>query len=70
MPRVINKDELANGKIAHKFEGCRYGGTDVLFFLIDSPPGSGPGLRKHPYEEVCVVQEADATFAVGDATSR
>jgi len=37
-------------------------------FLVDFPPDSAPGLHKHPYEGVFVVQEGDATFTVGDAT--
>lgn len=68
MTRVINKDELSYGGIAHKFEGYRYGGTNVSFFLVDAPPGSGPGLHTHPYEEVFVVQEGQASFTVGDIT--
>src|SRR5215212_8287596 len=68
MVRVIDRDELPHGKISHKFEGYRYGDANVSFFLVDSPPGSGAGLHKHPYEEVFVVQEGDATFTVGDAT--
>lgn len=35
---------------------------------MDSPPGSGVGLHKHPYAEVFVVQEGEATFTVGDDT--
>src|SRR5215218_9508050 len=68
MTRVIAKDELPCSTIAHKFEGYRYGDVNVSFFLVDSPPGSGAGLHKHPYEEIFVVQEGDATFTVGDAT--
>ena len=41
MARVIDKDELPYGGIAHKFEGGRYGGVSVSFFLVDAPPGSG-----------------------------
>ncbi len=68
MTRVIAKDELPYSTIAHKFEGYRFGDVSVSFFLVDSPPGSGAGLHKHPYEEIFVVQEGDATFTVGDAT--
>ncbi len=68
MTHVIAKDELPQSTIAHKFEGYCYGDANVSFFLVDSPPGSGPGLHKHPYEEVIVVQEGDATITVGDAT--
>ena len=68
MTRVINKDELPHGAIAHKFEGYRYGDVGVSFFLVDSPPGGGAVLHKHPYEEVFVTLEGEATFTVGDAT--
>ena len=68
MTRVINMDELPHSKTVHTFEGYRYGDANVSFFLVDLPPGSGPGLHKHPYEEVFVVQEGEATFTVRDAT--
>jgi quercetin dioxygenase-like cupin family protein len=66
--RVIAGDELPYGKIARKFEGYRYGDVDVSFFLVDSPPGGGPVLHTHPYEEIFVVLEGTATYTVGEAT--
>jgi hypothetical protein len=68
MTRVINKDELSYGGIAHKFEGYRYGGTNVSFFFVDAPPGSGPGLHTHPYKEVFVAYEAQ-TLSVDSAVA-
>jgi mannose-6-phosphate isomerase-like protein (cupin superfamily) len=68
MTHLIGKDELPYGKIAHKFEGHRYGGVNVSFFLVDSPPGGGAVLHTHPYEEVFVTLEGNATFTVGDET--
>ena len=68
MSRVIDKNGLPYGGIAHKFEGRRYGADNVSVFLVGAPPGCGPGLHTHPYEEVLVVQEGHATFTVGDAT--
>ena len=68
LPYVVNKDELTRGKTARWFEGHRYGDVDVSFFLVDSPPGGGAALHKHPYEEVFVTLEGEATFTVGDAT--
>jgi mannose-6-phosphate isomerase-like protein (cupin superfamily) len=64
----INKDELPHGATAHTFEGHRYGDANVSFFLTEAPPGSGPGLHTHPYAEVFVVQEGQATFTVGDGS--
>jgi mannose-6-phosphate isomerase-like protein (cupin superfamily) len=68
MTRVIKKNELPLGKIAHRFGGYRYGEVDVSFFLVDTPPGGGPVLHTHPYEEVFVVQEGEATYTVGGDT--
>jgi quercetin dioxygenase-like cupin family protein len=68
MAHVIEKDELPHSETAHRFEGYLHGDADVSFFLIDAPPGGGPGLHTHPYEEVFVVQEGEVTFTVGDAT--
>ena len=68
MTYVINKDALPYGTIAHKFEGYRHGDVDVSFFLVDSPPGGGPVLHTHPYEEIFVTLEGEATFTVGDDT--
>ncbi len=70
MTRMISRDELLYGGIVNKSEGCRYGATNVSFFLVNAPPGSGPRLHTHPHEEVCVAQEGRASFTVGDATSR
>jgi mannose-6-phosphate isomerase-like protein (cupin superfamily) len=68
LPHVINKEELSRGKTARWFEGYRYGDVGVSFFLVDSPPGGGSRLHHHPYEEVFVTLEGEATFTVGDAT--
>src|SRR3712207_5009434 len=68
MAHVIDRDELPQSATAHKFEGYHYGDAKVSFFLTDAPPGSGPRLHTHPYGEVFVVQEGQATFTAGDAT--
>ena len=31
-------------------------------------PGSGPELHRHPYEEVFLILEGEATFTLGDET--
>jgi mannose-6-phosphate isomerase-like protein (cupin superfamily) len=65
---LISMDDLPGSATAYRFEGHRFGGVDVSFFLIAAPPGHGPRLHRHPYEEVFVVQEGRATFTVGDET--
>jgi mannose-6-phosphate isomerase-like protein (cupin superfamily) len=64
--RIIDVADLAHSETSYEFEGHHHGGTRVSFIVIDAPPGSGPKLHKHPYEEVFVVQEGEATFTAGD----
>ena len=33
----------------------------------DIAPGGGPALHRHPYEEVFVILEGEATFTLGDS---
>jgi len=47
------------------FEGTDHG-AGISFFLVDSAPGRGPRLHRHPYEEVFIVREGRATFRLGD----
>jgi quercetin dioxygenase-like cupin family protein len=69
LPRMIAKEEIPFGKIAHKFEGHRHGGVDASFFLVECPPSGGPVLHTHPYEGVFVTLEGEATFIVGGANT-
>lgn len=46
-----------------RFEGRPYG-ADVSFFLVDSAPGTGPGLHRHPYSETWIVRCGRARFTV------
>lgn len=41
-------------------------GAQVSVIAVDAAPGGGPGLHRHPYEEVFVVLEGEATFILGD----
>lgn len=41
-------------------------GAGISVIVVDSRPGDGPALHRHPYAEVFVVLEGQATFTVGD----
>ena len=68
MTIVINQAELPLSGTVPLFEGYEYGDTHVSFLLVELPPGDGPDLHSHPYEEIFVVQAGQATFTAGDAT--
>jgi mannose-6-phosphate isomerase-like protein (cupin superfamily) len=41
----------------------------ICVIVVEAGPGDGPQLHRHPYEEVFVVQEGEATF-VADGEER
>jgi mannose-6-phosphate isomerase-like protein (cupin superfamily) len=66
---VIRQDDLPLSAIAREFVGDDQGGVGLTFLLVDAPPGSGPALHKHPYEEIIIVQEGRATVVLDDVES-
>jgi mannose-6-phosphate isomerase-like protein (cupin superfamily) len=67
LPQILNASDLP-GETSRRFEGYLHGDVHVSFFVSATPPGRGPSLHKHPYEEVFVVQAGTLTFVVGEAT--
>jgi quercetin dioxygenase-like cupin family protein len=64
--RVVSSGSLARGR----FEGGQYGPTTISMILDDEPPGGGPRLHRHPYDETWVVLDGDLVFQVGDRRAR
>ena len=67
---VLRRDELTRepGSNTVKFQGCLHGEANISFLWVNMPPGDGPRLHRHPYEEVFIILEGRATFTVGEAT--
>ena len=61
-PAQIEQDDLPG-----RFEGADHG-SGVSFFLARTPPGRGPSLHRHPYEETFVVHEGRVDFTVDGQT--
>jgi mannose-6-phosphate isomerase-like protein (cupin superfamily) len=66
MGTVISQESLPFSVIAREFEGHLHGDVGVCLIFVDAPPGRGPSLHRHPYEELFLVQEGRATFTLGD----
>ena len=65
MTRIFDIADPARGEEVGEFQGHILGAS-VSVIVVDAPPGGGPRLHRHPYEEVFVVQEGSATFTAGD----
>jgi mannose-6-phosphate isomerase-like protein (cupin superfamily) len=65
--QVVDLNDPARGDGANELQGYRLG-AGISFIVVNAPPGGGPRLHRHPYEEVFVVLEGTATFTAGDET--
>jgi mannose-6-phosphate isomerase-like protein (cupin superfamily) len=66
---VIPKENIQINETVYRFQGGEYGDIPVSFFWVFTLPGHGSStLHMHPYEEVFVLQQGQATFTIGDTT--
>lgn len=63
--KVIHNDTLPVSEIAREFVGERHGIAGISFLLVEAPPGRGPRLHRHDYDEVIVVQQGHARYTAG-----
>jgi quercetin dioxygenase-like cupin family protein len=64
--RLLDRTDLPHSAIAYEVEGDDLGGIGASVIVVDATPGSGPMLHKHPYAEIVVVLEGQATFTAGE----
>ena len=62
---VFPESALPMSNIARELVGTEHG-VGVCLIFVDAPPGRGPSLHKHPYDEVLITQEGTATLFLGD----
>ena len=63
---LLDRINLPHSEIAYELEGDDHDEIGVSAIVVDAPPGSGPKLHKHPYAEVFVLLEGQATFTAGE----
>lgn len=64
---IISKEELKRSETIYLFQGEEHGDVPISFFWLSTLPGRGPSLHVHPYQEVFILQQGQATFTVCDA---
>jgi len=68
MNNIIPKEKIQIDETAYRFQGGEHGDIPISFFWLFTLPGRGPDLHVHPYEEIFVMQQGQATFTIGDET--
>ncbi len=68
MRNIIPKEKIQINETAYRFQGGEHGDIPISFFWLFTLPGRGPDLHVHPYEEVFVMQQGQATFTIGNET--
>ncbi len=68
MAHVVHKNDLPGNHTSRQFEGHLHHATYLSFFISDTPPGKGPSLHTHPYEEIFIIEAGTLTFVVGTET--
>jgi mannose-6-phosphate isomerase-like protein (cupin superfamily) len=65
---IIAKETIHLRETTYLFQGEEHGEVPVSFFWLHTLPGRGPVLHLHPYKEIFVMQQGQATFTIGDET--
>jgi quercetin dioxygenase-like cupin family protein len=60
----VNQSDLPFRGLSHNFVGADNGDVGISAFLLDAPPGGGPGPHRHPYDEVQFIREGRALYNV------
>ena len=63
MYRVRQEDLPFRGS-SHQFVGAEHGDAGISAFLLNAPPGRGPGPHRHPYDEVQFIREGRGLYTV------
>lgn len=63
--RVVNQADLPANNETRELEGYQFGNLNLSLILVEVDRGGGPKLHRHPYEEVFVIHEGQATYTFG-----
>ena len=65
MTQPLKIADLPGSERARRFEGKEHDAT-ASFFVNTHAPGEGPSLHRHPYEEIFILLDGQATFRRGE----
>jgi len=60
----VRQEDLPFKGLSHDFVGADNGDVNISVYLLNAPPGRGPGPHRHPYDEVQFVREGRGAYTV------
>src|SRR5262245_13871101 len=65
---LLRQDQLPlSSTWSREFVGADHDVEGISFIFVQVAPGGGPSLHRHDYDEICIVQEGEARYTLGDA---
>jgi quercetin dioxygenase-like cupin family protein len=61
--QLIKREQLPWSQNARELVGAEHG-LDITLIFVDAEPGPAVAAHRHPYDEVFIVLEGEATFTV------
>jgi mannose-6-phosphate isomerase-like protein (cupin superfamily) len=66
--KVFSRDALPVDGFVREFVGGENSGVPACVIFVDAQPGDRVRLHRHPYHELFLVLEGEATFEDGETT--
>lgn len=63
----LEQSGLSASEFARELIGAEHGGLAASLIFVDAEPGQGPSLHRHPYAEVLIILDGQATFSDGQS---
>jgi mannose-6-phosphate isomerase-like protein (cupin superfamily) len=64
---ALSHEKLPHGGFSAELVGVDQGIVGLSVLIVEAPPGEGPRLHRHPYDEIIVVQEGRGRYIAGDS---
>ena len=61
---AVRQEDLPFVGMSHQFVGADQGDVAVSVYLVNAPPGRGPGPHRHPYDEIAFIQKGRGRWIV------
>jgi mannose-6-phosphate isomerase-like protein (cupin superfamily) len=61
--KILKQDQLPWSEVARELVGAEHG-LEITLLFVDAGPGRGPATHRHPYPEVFILLEGEATFTI------